>query len=103
MARFVIDHPAPPGGWDEVRPRLKTALAGELPVRLEERWDGDSLHLSGAGARASIRVVDGHLRAEADLRPPASFFRGVIERELRHAMQRAWPVDGGADPTESNG
>ena len=102
MARFVIDHPAPPGGWDEVRPRLESALASEFPVKLAERWDGDSLHLEGAGANASIRLVDGLLRAEGDLRPPASFFRSVIERELRNALERAWPVDGDADPTESN-
>ncbi len=100
MARLVIDHPAPPGGWDEVRPRLKTALANDLPVRLEERWDAESVHLTGAGARASIRMVDGRLRAEADLGPPASFFSGVIESRLRDALHRAWPVDGGGDPSE---
>lgn len=95
MARFLIDHPAPAGGWDEVRPRLETALARDLPVRLEERWDSEALHLVGAGATASIRLIDGRLRAEGDLRPPASFFRSAIERELRAALERVWPVDGG--------
>lgn len=93
MARFRIDHPAPPGGWDEVRPRLETVLADDLPFRLDKRWEGESLRLEGSGAVASIRVVDGHVRAEGDLRPPASFFRAVVERELRAAMERAWPVD----------
>ena len=96
MARFVIDHPAPPGGWDEIRPRLETALAEDLPFSLKERWEAEALHLEGPGAVASIRLVDGHLRAEGQLRPPASFFRSVIERELRTAMEHAWPVDGGS-------
>ena len=92
MARFRIDHPAPPGGWDEVRPRLETALADDLPFRLDRRWVGEALHLEGSGAIASIRVVDGHVRAEGDLRPPASFFHAIVVRELRAAMERAWPV-----------
>ena len=101
MARFRIDHPAPPGGWPEVRPRLEEALAAELPFALEQRWEEESLHLRAPGAQATVRVVDGRLRADADLRPPASFFGSTIERELRRALQEAWPVDPPADPTES--
>lgn len=103
MARLVIDHPAPPGGWEVVRPRLQKALAEDLPVPLEERWEGGELRLRGAGVTATIRLVGDHLRAEADLRPPASFFHRVIERELRDALERAWPVDGGGDPAQSRG
>lgn len=84
-----------------MRPRLETALVDDLPVRLEERWEGDALHLAGAGATASIRLVGDKLRAEADLKPPASFFRTAIERGLRNVMERAWPLDGGAEPAES--
>lgn len=99
MGRFVIDHPAPSGGWEEIKPRLQQALSKDLPVRLRERWEPEALHLEGAGARATIRLRDGCLRAEADLRPPASFFSAIIERELRHALEKAWPRSGDSRPT----
>ncbi|MDH3745119.1 MAG: hypothetical protein OES47_08470 [Acidobacteriota bacterium] len=86
---FVIEHPIAATSWEEVRPRLQRALRDHLsPGMLEEHWEDEALRLEGLGVTASVALADGKLRALADLRPPASFFRSKIEDGLRRALER---------------
>ena len=86
---FVIEHPIAATSWDEVRPRLQQALRDHLsPGMLEEHWEEEGLRLQGLGVTATVAFADGKLRALADLRPPASFFRSRIEDGLRKALEK---------------
>lgn len=78
----------------EVREALNAALAREFPGGLlQRRWDGDVLHLSGPGAKGTIQLVpDGggaKLVGRADLAPPASLMRGLIEQKISAALKAA--------------
>lgn len=74
----------------ELRPSLDEALRQEFPGgMLQRRWDGDTLHLSGPGARGTITLESGRLVGWAELGPPASMMRGVIEQKVGEALRRA--------------
>ena len=74
----------------ELRPALDAALHQEFPGGLlQRRWEGDTLHLSGPGARGTITLESGLLVGRAELAPPASMMRGVIEQKVGEALRRA--------------
>ena len=74
----------------ELRPALDARIKEEFPGgMLKWSWDGDVMHLSGPGAKGTIRLQDGRLVGEAELGAPAALMRPVIEQKITRAMQRA--------------
>jgi hypothetical protein len=47
------------------------------------------MHLSGPGAKATIAFEDGRLIGRAQLGPPASLMRPVIEQKITQVMKKA--------------
>jgi hypothetical protein len=75
---------------DEVREALNSALQREFPGGLlQRRWEGDVLHLSGPGAKGTIVLENGRLIGSAELAPPASLMRGMIEQKVGAALKTA--------------
>jgi len=66
--------------------KLKEAFPGGM---LKWRWEGDVMHLSGPGAAATIALEDGRLIGRAQLKPPASLMRPVIEKKITDVMKAA--------------
>jgi hypothetical protein len=90
MSELMIEVPTAKGTMEELRAALDAALAKEFPGgMLGRKWEGDVLRLSGPGASGSIELVDGKLVGRADLRPPASMMRGLIEQKVGSAMRLA--------------
>lgn len=50
---------------------------------------GDVLQLSGPGAKGSIVLDGGQIVGRAELGPPASMMRGLIEQKIGTAMREA--------------
>jgi hypothetical protein len=78
----------------DLRGALDAALAREFPGGLlQRRWEGDVLHLSGPGAKGTIELVadsaGAKLVGRADLAPPASLMRGMIEQKISAVMKAA--------------
>ncbi len=75
---------------EQVREALNSALQREFPGGLlQRRWEGDVLVLSGPGAKGSIVLEDGKLIGRAELAPPASLMRGMIEQKVGAALKDA--------------
>ena len=73
----------------DVRPVLDAALQEEFPGgMLKWRWEGDVVHLSGPGAAGTIILEAGRLVGHADLKPPTSLMRPVIEQKISRAMHK---------------
>lgn len=89
MSDLVIEMQTPFSSMQEARPALDAALAEQFPGgMLQRRWDGDVLRLSGPGAEGSITLNDGHLVGRAELKPPASLMRPLIEQKISAAMKK---------------
>jgi Putative polyhydroxyalkanoic acid system protein (PHA_gran_rgn) len=74
----------------EIRPALDGALKDAFPGgMLKWRWEEDVMHLSGPGATATIALEAGRLVGRAELKPPASMMRPVIEQKITQAMKKA--------------
>jgi hypothetical protein len=90
MSDLTIEVPASAGSMQELRPRLDELLKQEFPGgMLKWSWEGDVMHLSGPGAKATIVLEDGKLVGRAHLGPPASLMRPVIEKKITAAMKKA--------------
>lgn len=75
---------------DDIKPVLDSALQKEFPGgMLNRKWDGDVLQLSGPGASGTIQLEGGVLVGRAQLKPPASMMRAVIEQKISAAMTAA--------------
>lgn len=75
---------------EELRGALNAALQREFPGGLlQRRWEGDVLHLSGPGAKGTIALDGGKLVGRADLAPPASLMRAMIEQKMGAALKDA--------------
>ncbi len=73
----------------EVRPALDAALKEEFPGgMLKWRWEGDVIQLSGPGATGTIVLEGGRLVGRAQLKPPTSVMRPVIEQKITKAMKK---------------
>ena len=63
-------------------------LAGMVPGggKVEQRWEGDTLHLSvsamGQTVVSRLDVLDGHVHAEVDLPPMLALFAGKVRDKL---------------------
>ena len=90
MSELTIAVETGRGSMEEIRPGLDAGLKEEFPGgMLKWRWEGDVMHLSGPGATATIVLESGRLVGRADLRPPASLMRPVIEQKITQAMKKA--------------
>ncbi len=86
----MIEFETTKSSMSEIRPTLEAALQKQFPGgMLRRKWDGDVLVLSGPGASGSIIFENGKLVGRADLKPPASMMRPVIEEKVTAAMQEA--------------
>ena len=90
MSELTIEVETGRGSMEEIRLGLDASLKEEFPGgMLKWRWEGDVLHLSGPGAKATIVLEDGRLVGRAELGPPASLMRPVIEQKITRAMKKA--------------
>jgi len=90
MAELVLEVPTTSASMAAIKPRLDEALAAQFPGgMLQRRWQGDVLHLSGPGAKGTITLEGGRLVGRADLSPPASLMKGLIEQKIGTAMRSA--------------
>lgn len=89
MSQLVIEIPTTKTLAD-VRPALDAALRNEFPGgMLQRRWEGDTLVVWGPGAKGTITLEDGRLVGRADLSPPASLMRPLIEQKIAAALRGA--------------
>jgi hypothetical protein len=88
MADLLIEIPTVLGSMTELRPRLDAALAEQFPGgMLQRRWEGDVLHVWGPGAKGTITFEGGRLVGRAELGPPASLMKGLIEQKISAALK----------------
>jgi hypothetical protein len=90
MSELLIEFATGKASMADVRPSLDAMLQAEFPGgMLQRRWEGDVLHVWGPGAKGTIVFVDGRVVARADLSPPASLMRPLIESKISGALKRA--------------
>lgn len=90
MSELTIAVETVHAAMEAIRPALDASLKEAFPGgMLKWRWEGDVMHLSGPGATATIALESGRLVGRADLRPPASLMRPVIEQKITQAMKKA--------------
>lgn len=88
VSDLVIERPTAASSMAEARPRLDVALKEQFPGgMLQRRWEGDVLHLIGPGASGTIVYEAGRLVGRAELKPPASLMRPVIEKKITAALE----------------
>jgi hypothetical protein len=90
MSDLTIEVPTAKTSMEELRPALDAGLKEAFPGgMLKWTWEGDVMHLSGPGAKATIILEDGRLVGRAHLGPPASLMRPVIENKISTVMKKA--------------
>jgi hypothetical protein len=90
MSELTIEVETEKPSMEEIRPALEAGLKNAFPGgMLKWRWEGDVMHLSGPGAKATIAFETGRLIGRAELGPPASLMRPVIEQKISQAMKKA--------------
>ena len=89
MSDLTIEMETSKSSMGEVRPALDAALKDAFPGgMLKWHWEGDVMHLSGPGAKATIVLENGRLVGRAHLKPPASFMKPVIEQKISAVMKK---------------
>jgi hypothetical protein len=87
VSDLVIEQLVVVASMSEARLRLDAALKEQFPGgMLQRRWEGEVLHLTGPGARGTIVYEAGRLVGRAELKPPASLMRPVIEKKILAAL-----------------
>lgn len=90
MAEMFIEVETVKQAMAEVKPALDAALQQEFPGgMLQRRWEEDVLHVWGPGAKGTITLAAGKLVGRADLTPPASLMKPLIESKIGGALRRA--------------
>jgi hypothetical protein len=90
MSELTIERETSCSSMGELRPILDDALAKQFPGgMLQRKWEGDVLHLSGPGALGTIEFAGGKVVGRAQLSPPASMMRGLIEQKITQALEAA--------------
>lgn len=90
MSDLTIEVPTAKTSMEELRPALDSGLKQEFPGgMLKWSWEGDVMHLTGPGAKATIALEGGQLVGRAHLGPPASLMRPVIEKKISSVMKKA--------------
>jgi hypothetical protein len=89
VPELVIEVATTKGSMAELKPALDAALASQFPGgMLQRRWEGDVLHVWGPGAKGTITYEAGRLVGRADLGPPASLMKGLIEQKITSALRQ---------------
>lgn len=89
MSQLTIEVETAKGSMEEVREPLDAALKEAFPGgMLKWKWEGEVMQLSGPGAKGTIVLEPGKLVGRAELGPPASFMRPVIEQKISQAMRK---------------
>lgn len=102
MPPLEIVIPTTKTSMSEIRPALDSFLQQEFPGGLlQRRWEGDTLHLSGPGAKGTVTLEANGLVGRADLAPPASLMRPMIEQKISGALKRAAEAVAGASPASA--
>ncbi len=90
MAEMILEQPTTKSTMDEHREALETALREQFPGGLmRSQWEGDVLQLSGPGAQGTIALDGGRLVGRAELSPPASLMRGLVEEKIQAVLKKA--------------
>lgn len=90
MSELTIEVETAKSSMEEIRPALDAGLKQEFPGgMLKWHWEGDVMHLSGPGAKATIALEAGRLVGRASLKPPASMMKPVIEQKISSVMKKA--------------
>lgn len=90
MSDLTIEVETAKATMEEIRPALDAGLKQEFPGgMLKWSWEGDVMHLSGPGAKATIVLENGRLVGRAHLKPPASMMRPIIEQKIAQVMKTA--------------
>lgn len=90
MSDLTIEVETAKASMGEIRPALDAGLKEEFPGgMLKWSWEGDVMHLSGPGAKATIVLENGRLVGRAHLKPPASMMRPIIEQKISKVMKSA--------------
>jgi len=90
MSDLTIEVETAKSTMEEIRPALDAGLQEEFPGgMLKWHWEGDVMHLSGPGAKATIAYESGKLVGRASLKPPASMMKPVIEKKISSVMKKA--------------
>jgi len=88
MSDLTIEVKTSKSSMREIRPALDSALKENFPGgMLKWRWEEDVMHLSGPGAQATIVLEDGRLVGRANLKPPASLMKPVIEQKIAKVLK----------------
>lgn len=88
MSALTIEVPTAKS-LEEMREALNATLKEEFPGgMLKWRWEGDVLELSGPGAKGTILLENGQLVGRAELKPPASLMRPVIQQKITAVMKK---------------
>jgi Putative polyhydroxyalkanoic acid system protein (PHA_gran_rgn) len=88
MSALTIEVPTAKSAED-LRETLDAALQEEFPGgMLKWRWEGDVIELWGPGAKGKILLEEGQLVGRADLGPPASLMRPVIEKKMSRVLHK---------------
>jgi hypothetical protein len=90
MSDLTIEVETAKATMEEIRPALDAGLKDAFPGgMLKWSWEGDVMHLSGPGAKATIALENGQLVGRAHLKPPASMMRPIIEQKISQVMKKA--------------
>jgi hypothetical protein len=73
----------------EARTELDAALASLFPGGLiKSHWEGETMHLTGPGAAATLNLEPNRFVGRGDLQPPASFMQETIVEKVTEALRR---------------
>lgn len=87
MSELEIAVPTRHSTMAEARPHLEAAFAKHFPGGLlQRRWEGDTLVVFGPGASGTIVLEEGRLVGRAQLKPPASLMKAMIEQKVGAAL-----------------
>jgi hypothetical protein len=90
MSELTIEVETSRSSMAELRSEIDAGLKEAFPGgMLKWQWEGDVIHLSGPGAKGTIVLEGGRLVGRAQLGPPASLMRPVIEQKIRGVMEKA--------------
>jgi hypothetical protein len=71
----------------EAKPFLEAAFSKHFPGGLlQRRWEGETLVVFGPGATGTITFEGGRLIGRAQLKPPASLMKAMIEQKVGAAL-----------------
>ncbi len=90
MSELVIEVPTDKKSMAELRDALDAAIQKQFPGgMMKSHWVDEVLELSGPGAKGSVVLEDGQLVGRAELSPPASLMKPMIQQKVTAALQDA--------------